>query len=106
MLEMIRAVSLKGSPRLNWLSSGAKNNAWPPNCDAATSNETRVRVDVFSNNIAMVMPAIRDVEDLECRLAFISTARSIRWLSSFELKSSSVRKCRGFIVRASIKYSI
>ena len=105
MLEIIRAVSLKGSPRLNWLSPGAKNNAWPPNCDAATSNETRVRVDVFSNNIAMVMPVIRDAEGLECRLAFINAARSIRWLSSFELKSSRVRKCLGFIVWEIIEYS-
>lgn len=51
MRDRTRAVSSTGSPRPSWVSRGERKIELPPNCAMAVSNETRVRVEDFSNTM-------------------------------------------------------
>ena len=55
--ESTRAVSSGGSPRAIWLSLPGSVMTCPPSCTRAASNETRVRVEAFSNTRVRVFPA-------------------------------------------------
>ena len=55
--EITRAVSAMVSPRPSCKSALFRTTTSPPSCFIPTSNETRVRVEGFSNIIASVFPA-------------------------------------------------
>ena len=55
MREMTRATSSIGSPRESCVSPRFRLIAMPPSWFMPASNETRVRVDAFSNTIASVL---------------------------------------------------
>ncbi|MDF9816171.1 hypothetical protein M2266_005402 [Streptomyces sp. SPB162] len=59
---------------------------------AATSNEQRVLVEVFSKISAMFLPVSRRTSVPARLAAFSWAASSTRWSNSSGLKSSSLRK--------------
>ncbi len=52
MRETTRATSSMGSPRPSWVSPMLSTIEEPPSWWMPASNETRVRVELFSNTIA------------------------------------------------------
>src|SRR5688572_21624115 len=55
--ESTSAVSRSDSPRVSWSSPARSTIGWPPSSTTPASNETRVRVDGFSNSSATERPA-------------------------------------------------
>ncbi len=52
MREITRATSSTGSPRASWVSPMFSTMDAPPSWKMPASNETRVRVELFSKTIA------------------------------------------------------
>src|SRR3546814_179356 len=93
--DSTRAVSATVSPRPSWVPEGSSTTAWPPSWVAATSKETRVRVDGFSKIIASVLPASGLASPSLASPRFMRTAVSSMTRSSALSKPSRSRKCRG-----------
>src|SRR5947207_11153164 len=86
-----RAVSRGDSPRESCNSSARSTRGWPPISTIPASNDTRVRVEGFSNSSATWRPwSTREASGS----AFSSSPRSISPCSSSGVSSEPVMKCR------------
>src|SRR6476660_5569810 len=73
------------------MSRDERKSAWPPNWNAPTSNETRVRVELLAKIIPSVFPASGRAPYSP---PFMQVARSNRVMSSDLLRSGTARKSR------------
>src|SRR3954447_26129388 len=90
MRDRTSAMSRGDSRAPIWTSPWSSDTAWPPSSLTPTSNETRVRMDGFSNRSATDFPSsARD----DSRSALSSIARSRRASCSSAVSSAPVRKC-------------
>src|SRR5688572_10452974 len=88
--ESTSAVSRSDSPRVSWRSPARSTIGWPPSSTTPASNETRVRVDGFSNSSATERPASAREE---AGAALRASARSSSDVSTSRVSSVPSMKC-------------